>query len=51
MYTSLQLLQAAKFYNNYEGVEVTMKSCNELINYLGQRVVSMAVERGHVVLK
>ena len=46
MYTSLQLLQAAKYYNNYEGIQVTMKSCTDLINYLGQRVVFMAIERG-----
>jgi len=46
MYTSLQLLQAAKYYNAYQGVPVTMKSCTNLVNLLGDRVVEMAQERG-----
>jgi len=47
MYTSLQKLKAAKYYNEYQGVKSDMKACTDLINNLGADVVvRMAKERG-----
>ena len=47
MYTSLQKLKAAKYYNDYQGVKSDMKACTDLINSCGaDAVIKMAMERG-----
>ncbi len=47
MYTSIQKLRSAKFYLEHQGLEASQAECNRLATTFGDRIVEMAIERGH----